>query len=479
MPLIFSASDDQQVRVWEWNENSASQIRTLQGHADNVSSVLFHAQQNLLVSNSDHRGIRLWGVKKITDLAPPITVPRLPRYAVSFKTESRLLLEEHRVWSLAVHPEFSVIAGGLDSGMMVFRLVRERPVFAVGGDFLFFQKANSLFKYDFSTRQEPTVVLGPGSELRTLSYCPQSNALLSSSSDADGDGDQLYKLPSVNSERVQLPNGTTGLRSSAFLGTPGVFAVLHSTEGNMVAASVYDPQNSLLGSVRLYHGTHSIYSAESLESLLCINDSGAVKVNFATKEICAGIKFPRAKSAVWSGDMERVAFLSKHSICVSDKYLELMYIINDSHVKSAAWNEHGVLFYSTLTEISYRCRNDDTGTRPLHLPLYITKVSGGVIFCLNRNADVVLLDAKNDVGYEPVDHQNILGTGHVVEDDADGNEPIMGVLEPIMEELEHDADGYEAGGNEQGLEDVEDGNEQGLEEPVGLPIWDTSPNGSQ
>lgn len=105
--------------------------------------------------------------------------------------------------------------------------------------------------------------------------------------------------------------------------------------------------------------------------------------------------------------MKTVAFLRKHSIHVTDAHLETKYTINverGGHVKSAAWDEKGVLFYNTLTHISYRCPNGDSGTIPLDFPLYITKVSaGGRIYCLDRNADIKLLHAKDDLGYDSCD----------------------------------------------------------------------------
>lgn len=40
--------------------------------------------------------------------------------------------ENDRFWILAVHPTNSLIAAGHDSGMVVFKLDRERPVFGLG-----------------------------------------------------------------------------------------------------------------------------------------------------------------------------------------------------------------------------------------------------------------------------------------------------------------------------------------------------------
>jgi coatomer subunit alpha len=55
-------------------------------------------------------------------------------------------------------------------------------------------------------------------------------------------------------------------------------------------------------------------------------------------------------------------------------------------VKSAAWDENGVLVYTTLNHIKYCLPNGDSGIiRTLDVPVYITKVFGNVIFCLDRD----------------------------------------------------------------------------------------------
>lgn len=55
-------------------------------------------------------------------------------------------------------------------------------------------------------------------------------------------------------------------------------------------------------------------------------------------------------------------------------------------VKSAAWDDSGVLVYTTLNHIKYCLPNGDSGIiQTLEVPVYITKVFGNVIFCLDRD----------------------------------------------------------------------------------------------
>ena len=61
-------------------------------------------------------------------------------------------------------------------------------------------------------------------------------------------------------------------------------------------------------------------------------------------------------------------------------------------VKSAAWDDNGVLIYTTLNHIKYCLANGDSGIiRTLDVPVYITKVFGNSIFCLDRDGKNVQL----------------------------------------------------------------------------------------
>ena len=68
-------------------------------------------------------------------------------------------------------------------------------------------------------------------------------------------------------------------------------------------------------------------------------------------------------------------------------------------VKSAAWDDTGVLIYTTLNHIKYCLPNGDSGIiRTLEVPVYITRVSGSSLHCLdrdgkNRQIQVCLLSA--------------------------------------------------------------------------------------
>uniref|UniRef100_A0A0D3DIA9 Coatomer alpha subunit C-terminal domain-containing protein n=2 Tax=Brassica oleracea var. oleracea TaxID=109376 RepID=A0A0D3DIA9_BRAOL len=85
--------------------------------------------------------------------------------------------------------------------------------------------------------------------------------------------------------------------------------------------------------------------------------------------------------------MDNVALLSKHTIIIASKKLVLQCTLHETiRVKSGAWDDNGVFIYTTLNHIKYCLPNGDSGIiRTLDVPIYITKVSGNTIFCLDRD----------------------------------------------------------------------------------------------
>jgi coatomer subunit alpha len=63
-----------------------------------------------------------------------------------------------RFWILAAHSEQNLLAAGHDSGMIVFKLERERPAFDVCGGRMFYVKDKYLRMHEFGTGRDVPVV---------------------------------------------------------------------------------------------------------------------------------------------------------------------------------------------------------------------------------------------------------------------------------------------------------------------------------
>lgn len=92
------------------------------------------------------------------------------------------------------------------------------------------------------------------------------------------------------------------------------------------------------------------------------------------------------KYVVWNHDMTRVALLSKHSVTIADKMLKNSCTVHEHmRVKSAAFDPSGVLIYTSLNHIKYCLPNGDNGIiRTLDTTVYLTKVVGSAVYCLDR-----------------------------------------------------------------------------------------------
>lgn len=208
-PLIVSGADDRQVKLWRMSDTKAWEVETFRGHFNNVSCVLFHPRQELILSNSEDKTIRVW------DMAKRNMIQTFRR-------------EHDRFWILAAHPELNLFAAGHDSGMVIFKLERERPAYAShNNEAVFFIKDKFVRTYDFASGRDVPVlsVRRPaGNRTQTLAFSPQDRAILVSS-DADGGSYELYQIPKDGrgAENVESKRGLGG--SAVFVGRDR-FAVL-------------------------------------------------------------------------------------------------------------------------------------------------------------------------------------------------------------------------------------------------------------
>ncbi|CAI9757967.1 unnamed protein product [Fraxinus pennsylvanica] len=373
LPLIVSGADDRQVKIWRMNDTKAWEVDTLRGHTNNVSCVLFHARQDIIVSNSEDKSIRVWDATKRTGLQ-------------AFRRE------HDRLWILSAHPEMNLLAAGHDNGMIVFKLERERPAFSVSGDSVFYVKDRFLRVYEYSIQKDTQLIpiRRPGSNSlnqgpRTLSYSPTENAVLVCS-DMDGGSYELHILPKDSYGRGDtVQEAKRGSGGSALFVARNRFAVLESS--NQV--SVKNLKNEIVKKSILPLAVDAIFYAGT-GNLLCRAEDRVVLFDLQQKIVHGDLQTSFVRYVVWSQDMESVALLSKHSIVIADKKLAHCCTLRETiRVKSGAWDDNGVFIYTTLTHIKYCLPNGDSGIiKTLDVPMYITKIFGSTIFCLDRDGKI-------------------------------------------------------------------------------------------
>jgi len=370
LPLIVSGADDRQVKLWRMNDTKAWEVDTLRGHSNNVSCVMFHAKQDVIISNSEDKSIRVWDMSKRTGVQ-------------TFRREN------DRFWILAIHPEVNLLAAGHDSGMVVFKLERERPAFATHMGSLFFVKDRFLRLYDYASQREtPLVSLRrSGSQglhaPRSLAYNPAENAVLLSY-DGDGGVYELYLLPRDPSRGEVTSDAGRGPGSSAVFVARNRFAVL---DKNSNTIAVKNLQNETTKRCPCPTPTTDAIFYGGTGLVLCKSEDKMVMFDVQQRKLVGELSTPPVKYVVWNAEMTMVAFLCKHAVVISNKKLTQSHTIHESiRVKSGAWDDSGVFLYTTLNHIKYCLPNGDNGiVKTLNNPVYLTKVFANTIYCLDRD----------------------------------------------------------------------------------------------
>ena len=371
MPLIVSAGDDRLVKLWRMSETKAWEVDTCRGHFQNATGCLFHPHQDLIISAGEDKTIRVWDLNKRTAVQ-------------SFKRES------DRIWVIAAHPEINLFAAGHDNGVMVFKLERERPASAIHQNQLFYITKEKLVKcYDFQKNAEsPTLLslkkLGNAWVApRTLSFNPAERSILVTSP-AEGGSYELLNLPKDGSGALEPTEAKRGAGNSAIFVARNRFAVLNTSSQSI---DIKDLSNSTTRSFKPPHGTTDIYFGGT-GNLLIITPTTVHLYDIQQKKSTAELTVAGVKYVVWSNDGLYAALLSKHNVTIVSKTLEQVSTLHETiRIKSAAWDDAGVLIYSTLNHVKYTLLNGDNGiVRTLDQTVYLVRVKGRNVYCLDRSA---------------------------------------------------------------------------------------------
>ncbi|UKK02284.2 coatomer complex subunit alpha [Theileria orientalis] len=108
--LAITAGDDCSIRIWRYTEFSFYQTNILREHEDNVTCLLLIKEY--LLSTSEDNSIRIWDLNTYTLV-------------------HTYLMDEDRFWAISKSRHSNYITAGHDSGLIVFKLYKERPLFTL------------------------------------------------------------------------------------------------------------------------------------------------------------------------------------------------------------------------------------------------------------------------------------------------------------------------------------------------------------
>ncbi|VEN35072.1 unnamed protein product [Callosobruchus maculatus] len=368
LPLIVSGADDRQVKLWRMNDSKAWEVDTCRGHYNNVSCVLFHPRQELILSNGEDKSIRVWDMTKRTCLH-------------TFRRE------HDRFWIMASHPTLNLFAAGHDGGMVIFKLERERPAYTVHGNLLYYVKERHLRKLDFNTSKDVSVIQIRGGgkvPVYRMSFNPAENAVIlcTRTSNLENSTYDLYVIPKEQDREDHVPEAESkrspGL--AALWVARNRFAVLDRSHQLIIK----NLKNEVTKKVQTPSCDEVFYAGTGM---LLLRDADNVTLfDVQQKRTLAQVKISKCRYVVWSSDMSHLALLSKHNVTICNRKLDVLCTLHENtRVKSGAWDDSGVFIYTTSNHIKYTLTNGDHGIiRTLDLPIYITRVKGNQVFCLDR-----------------------------------------------------------------------------------------------
>ena len=374
LPLVISGADDRQVKLWRMNETKAWEVDTLRGHTNNVSSALFHPKQDLIISNSEDRSIRVWDSSK-----------RLGVFTYR--------KEHDRFWILTSHPTKNLLAAGHDSGLIVFKLQRERLAYATKDRQLLYVKDRYLRMYDYpSKRDVPIINLRRSTSTSVLGSKPYSlsinalnqaeyNVLIWSALEG-GSYELLTYAKSGSGNADSEPRKGSGL-AAVFIARNRI-AVLELKSRNILVKNLHNDLTKRLQCP--VQGVDGMFFAGLSGRIILQKEDKLFLFETNSRKILSELQVPRVKRIVWNSDHSLVACMSKSGVTICDRQLNLLSQTNEpTKVKSGAWDENNIFIFTTVTHIKYCLPSGDSGlVRSLSKCVYATKVVKSIMYCLDR-----------------------------------------------------------------------------------------------
>ncbi|CAD8059894.1 unnamed protein product [Paramecium primaurelia] len=352
--LILSASDDKKVKVWKFYESRGFEIDSYTGHNNNVSSVKFHPYGDYFISNSEDNTIRLWDMKK------KIEIDCFTNY------------ELDRFWVSAVHQNNNYFAGGSDSALYIFTLFKNRPAIdLVDNKNLFVGSKKQIKLIDLQTNQEKDIKNFQEISNSISDNLLQDNIEFIQQNIYETSKNQLLVRLKQNSHNKQrgickyvIFECQTNI-SQIFLGKTAIFIgkskILKSKENSELEIYNFEvDSHTALGykadKLFSYQGGKAIFYTDQMINVL---DPVA---NQVIHQIPCSIEFNNMKKVLTNDTY--VMIQTKKAIYLFTKSFQRVTQISESiNIKSVLFlsRTQNIIIYSTKVHIKYLLINGDSG----------------------------------------------------------------------------------------------------------------------
>ena len=306
--------------------------------------------------------------------------------------------EHDRFWIVASHPNRNLLAAGHDSGMMVFKLKRERPAHAFHRGQVFYVKDRyvrkvSLGKSASVSSDVPMASLGrrnsrsQGGEPKTMLYNKMNNSShnILLHSEAEGGQYELFTFPKRSSKRDDggsMP-GKRGQGTSVAFVEWNKFAVLEKNR----SICIRDMRNEVTSRIPLpVAGVDGLLSGAVASRVILRSSSKLWLYEHTSRNILSELQAHNVRRVCWDRNASTCAIMSKSQVILTDRDLAQLCVVNEPvNVKGGAWDECGVFVYTTLNHIKYLLPSGDGGIiRTIDDVVYVVAIKNGVLHCLDR-----------------------------------------------------------------------------------------------
>ena len=345
--LIASGADDKNIKIWKYSDVKCTEADTLRGHFNNVSSVIFHPKLDILISNSEDKSLRIW------DLAKKTCIDKITKDA-------------DRFWIVASHPTLNLFACGSDSGLLVFKLESTRiPSASISGNRIIFysNKEIRLWKADDT---EKKLLITSKFNSKTLRHGIKriaNNPFITSNNnyvfglvcdDSMNKSVYFYNVKMDNNNKISADEQCLDAQSVCFIS---------KDKGILLKTSnlyIFDCANpSKTSSILEIAGTkdliEDVFQAPLGKFIIKLKNGVIGLVDANSKKILHELnEISELKNVTWNSNMTNASLIGKNAIYLISKNFEVLNKMREnSSIKSACFDENGILFYTTHFHIKY------------------------------------------------------------------------------------------------------------------------------
>jgi coatomer protein complex subunit alpha (xenin) len=264
-------------------------------------------------------------------------------------------------------------------------------------------------------RTTGTTTSGIGGGPRTLVFNTlnknENNVLVLS--DTEGGSYELITFAIDSSSSGDAQDIRRGMGVAAVFIARDRFAVLEKSK----QLCIKNFQNEVIKkSTPSVAGVDGLFYGGTSGRVLLKSEDRIVLHDFQARKNVSEIQIARVKYVVWNNDYSLVALISKHQIVLANKQLDQLCTINETvRLKGGCWDASKAIFvYTTSNHVKYVLCNGDRGIiRGLDSPVYVTKLQGNSLYCLDREGkmrtmEVDLVEALFKIALENKEYGEVM-----------------------------------------------------------------------